>query len=209
MPQRIIGAAVMRRRFTQFANTNGLVYFGLLHPRDDHEPIRGFTANAGQIDNYAVYGNIHERAVTIFERTVTHAASLSRKGRTHSHTWLIAAVKHNVERSPHVLLLSHVHPRLHDEAVAIHHDRSQHVALDVNLDANFLVYAQPSDMEDIRENFNEEVIQQLLTKPGYDYEIDSQWVYVYSHNTAPKADELHQQFSAALALANVYEKSPE
>lgn len=212
LPHHIICSVVLRFRFERFAKMNGLVYFGLLHESDDHEPVRGFTANAGQVDTYVMHGSIHGREITVLERTIVHTASPNGHSSLHSHTWLITTVKHTAEHAPHVLLLSHEHPRLHDEAVAIHHSGSKHVPLEYRLDASFLAYAKPSDAEDFRIIADEALVQQLLAKPWYDYELDSERLYVYSHHNNPRPEDLNQIVATAILVADAFdgdiEKSP-
>lgn len=212
LPHRIVGAVILRARFSKFASTNGLVYFGLLLPSDNHETIRGFTAHTGQVDSFVIHGSVHGREVTILERTVTHTSSPSEPSRVHTHTWLIAAVKHGTHHAPELLLLSHTDLRLQDEAAAFHSSKSEVFAIDNRLEAEFHVYAKPASAQAFKDLSTQALIDTLITEPSYDYEFDADSLYLYSNNDEPTMSDLNRILKTALLLAESYdtaiEKSP-
>ena len=205
LPQRVVRSAQLRMRFRKFAKLNGLVYFGVVHADDDHDPVRGFTTSVDQVDSYVMHGTIQGHDVTLLERTVTHTSSPVGKTHLHDHTWLIASVVHMVEHAPHILLLSHSHPRLHEEAIAIRHNHREHLPLESGLDACFLAYTNPRDADDFRDHINEELVTLLVSRLEYDYEFDEHALYIYSHNKNPTPDDLNRLLVTALSLAKSYE----
>ena len=204
MPHRLLAAMLTRRRFTSFANTNGLVYFGTALPHDDHDPIRGFTAHVGQIDNHLMHGTVGSHDVTMALRTVTHTRN-PRLRRNYTQTWMIASITLDEVTVPHALMLSHQHPRLSEEALYLHQHRSEHVALEYRLDAQFLIYARGSDTDDIRAVVTEDVTTGLLAHLDYDYEFDAGTLYLYRQGTNPSADDLSRLLSMAVRIATSLE----
>ncbi len=206
LPHRVIRSALLRLRFRKFAKLNGLVYFGVVHADDDHDPVRGFTTNVEQVDCYVMHGTIHGRDVTILERTISHTSSPGGKTHLHNHTWLIASVVHTVEHAPHLLLLSHAHPRLHEEAVAVRRPHREHLPIEYRIDANFLAYTKPTDAEDFRSMICEELVTALVARAEYDYEFDEGALYVYSHNQNATLEELNRLLMTSLSVTDSYEQ---
>lgn len=198
LPHKIAQAIAIRQRFVTFARANALVYFGLVRPSDDHEAVRGFTAQAGQIDNHTIHGNVLGREVTMLHRSLPDTAPAAR-------TWLIATITHHLPHIPHVLFLSNAHPQAWEEARLIKHHRKEHVALDHRLDALFGIYATPADALESRALVTEPLIKLFTAKREYDYEIDGGAIYVYSHLSRPSVHDLTAQLHTALSLAECLE----
>lgn len=198
LPHRLIRAAIVRQRFHDFAETNGLVYFGAVSLEDEHESVRGFTAHTNQSDNYVSHGTIGGHDVSLLQRTVGHKDLV---GKAHGHTWLIAAVACETSL-PHVLMLSHVHSRLHEEAAYLHQNRSEHVAIEYRLDAQFLIYARREDVETIRKVLAGPVIEYMLANPQYDYELDGATLHLYSQELLPTEMTLNRILKSGLTIAD-------
>lgn len=200
MPDRLLNRLTAGSKLKKFAHANGLVYFGHVGADDEHKPIHGFTVTTNQIDAHYLSGTVQGRELTMVERTVPPKTG----PKTRVHTWLIAELAHTVPNGPHILLLSHNHPRDVVEAAFLHADRAQHQQLEHQLDAQFLIYSQSDDAMVMRQHIRPELVAAILAHPEFDYEFEHDRIFVYirSETAADKASSL---MNAALKVAEAYE----
>lgn len=203
LPHNLVAAFNERRVYQGFAETNGLVYFGAVDSRsDDHTTVRGFTMSARTRDEHVMSGTVGDHDVTILRRTDSMAGRAARPV-----TWVIASVTLH-KPVPPALVMSDGYPRDVYEAAFIGLVRSEHIALDYRLDANFLIYARPADVADLRASLNEQTVSTLLSRPQHDYEFigDTLNVCMHANNSALSVLSLSGLLYQALAVADAYEK---
>jgi hypothetical protein len=197
----LINVFIAGGRFKKFARANGLIYFGPINRTDEHEPVYGFTVSTAQSDTHYVTGSIYGHDVRLVQRivpTVTH-------GKTMTHTWLIATMRHTLPHVPRVLLLSHEHPRDVIEAAYLHADRATHVAIEPQLDAKFLIYAHRENLDDIKENLTPELVTLLIAHPEYDYEFGKEHIYVYHRTSGTDEHTLTTLLQTAVHITDAYQ----
>jgi hypothetical protein len=193
-PARFVDQLVSRRIFVNFASVNGLFYFGNVDARsDDHTPIRGFTMSARVADRNLMAGAVGDRDVTIVQRT-------DETPKARPVTWVIVSIKLSRSFSS-ALFMSHGYPHNVYQSAFIGLVRSEHVALEYRLDANFLIYAHRADVEDLKACLTDSAVSAMIGRPGFDYELSGEYLNVCLRTDTISVQELNGLLARSIAVS--------
>lgn len=194
----------------QFIKRFDLVYFGRVdHRYDEHAVVRGVTASAKHSDKHFAVGNIKGRDVSILERTNT--LFFPGKGEQ-SYTWVIVQV--DLKRRydiPHIFIDAHHHDEVFYANLFInfanfHNAQSVFINHDSAFTERFKLYAPSDRFDDLPHAITPEMTSMMAHHfSKFDYELQSETIYVYSSNQSISERDIERMARIGLWLADKLE----
>lgn len=151
-----------KRILSEFADKNGLVYFGSVDQLvDDHQIIRGFTSSPSHLDNHYAVGSNSDYNVRFVDR---NDAVWQRDGSIAIFNWFILAVElKNGKDIPYFFIKANRKETMAYESLFISFPniKKVHMGTFENYGSDFVnrftVYSHPTDSLDIEKNINSSV----------------------------------------------------
>ena len=193
--------------FQRFADEADIVYFGKLEEEDDIDPVRGITFYRDRKDRNYMHGTIHERDVTVLQRTVTRTIF---KPQPEEYTWTIVNVGLR-EPTPDMFVDAHhydkqMYKNIFAKFARLRFSNSLLSSLNHSFTDHFQVFMPSEEVQHTEHYFNQIVMQTMLQQfPNFDVEITRNDLLVYFNDVPDRPEIIHQMVAEATWLANHFE----
>jgi hypothetical protein len=202
-PRHVVKTRMTSRAIRQFADSLGMVYFGLVHQRDDdHRLVRGHTVSATHRDDNYCVGTVQGYDTVLVSRNDVIRTRDRKLQRCH---WLICAIDlHTKTDIPHVYI-GHV---TREDAFAASYEQLTRVEPGVTAPyphhfiSDYNVYCAPGSLTAVEQVVTPQTAAVIATHfGGVSIEIEDQTIYLYIESEHPRAQLLERMLSNAVWLA--------
>lgn len=204
-----------KRLMVEFAERNGLVYFGYVNQRtDEHKLVRGMTASPTHRDSHYCIGSVDGYDVVLVERRTEE----SFPGKPlHATTWMIAAIDLKRRRDiPHTFFDSGprnetFYANLFTKFSKLRQiDFTSTLPPDSAFAKHYKVFAQSDRILDVEQLFTQEVTEAMGKHfSPLDVEVEGDMIYLYADNFTLTAELLDAMLKNGLWLAARLDESNE
>jgi hypothetical protein len=208
MFQKIKTHHTIKRYFQEFADKQGLVYFGAVNHSDEIDLPKGITFNPSSKDTNYVSGSVGDYDLALFSRQAEHSNSTKQFA---NYSWTILSLELKQSGFPHVILDTRKHDKLFYDSVFTRFARLRRanaVVNQINKSASqyFDIYIAPESTITLLNLFDDATLERMITTfSNYSLELDSNKLSIFFRGEPYSTLPLTTLLNEALWLAETIE----